>query len=147
MLGPRFLWGLIRSQAPQFAHACFDGDQFWSDRNAPFARAYDPTKPWDAPEQDPRITTVNGDLHLTGNFPGGDLLIVMGRILCSGPYRHGCLVLGIGSCSVTTDGSGPGINGGAVTAGLIKQNGGIVFGDLIVSIGGGRPVAELIGMR
>jgi hypothetical protein len=136
LLDPRFLWKFVYSEAPRFADAYFDGDQSWVDRDGPYAGAYDPAKPWNAPEQDPRVTVVHGNLNLSGNFSGGGLLIVTGRLSCAGPYRYDGLVLVLGSGKLAAAGLGPGINGGLLVAGLSENGGVIGFSQPTISVTG-----------
>jgi hypothetical protein len=136
LLDPRFLWNFTRNRAPRIADYFFDGDQFWPDGSAPYVGSYDASKAWNAPGQDPKITVVNGDLHVSGGFSGGGLLIVTGGLYCSGPYRYDGLVLVIGSGNLVADGSGPGIEGGLLAASLADLGGEIVFGTPGVSISG-----------
>jgi hypothetical protein len=79
---------------------------------------------------------VNGDLHLSGSFSGGGLLIVTGNLFCSGPYAYHGLVLVGGSGNLVADGSGQGIEGGVWVASLMEQGGKIVFGTPGLSIAG-----------
>ena len=136
LLNPAYLWNFVNTRAARFADAVFHGDQYWTDGNAPYIGAYDPSRPWNAPGQDPIVTLVNGDLYWNGSLSGGGVLIVTGNLVCSGAYRYSGLVLVIGSGSLTADGSGLGIEGGTFVVRLQNQDGSIVFGIPEISVGG-----------
>ncbi len=136
LLNPSYLWDFVHVQAPKFADSFFSGDQHWSDGSTPYAGSYDVSKPWNAPEQDPKITVVDGNLYVTGGFSGGGLLIVTGSLFCSGPYTYNGLVLVLGAGNLVAQGSGQGINGGLLAASLIEQSGEIIFGTPGISISG-----------
>jgi hypothetical protein len=135
LLDPRFLWDFIHTRAPKIADVYFDGNQSWSG-DAPYAGSYDSTRPWNAPGQDPKITVVNGDLHVTGGFTGGGLLIVTGTLSYTGPFAYIGLVLVMGAGLLAADGSGPGIEGGLLVASLDNSGGTPAFGIPIISVAG-----------
>jgi hypothetical protein len=128
LLNPRYLWDFIHIQAPKIADVYWDGPQSWLNGSAPYAGTYDGSKPLNAPGQDPKITVVNGDLQISGEFTGGGLLIVTGDFSCSGPYAYTGLVLVLGSGSMRTNGSGAGFNGGFFIVNLAKDGEEVVFG-------------------
>jgi hypothetical protein len=136
LLDPRFLWDFIHARALQIADFYFSGDQNWSGGNAPYAGSYDPTQPWNAPGQDPKITVVNGDLRISGGFSGGGLLVVTGTLSYTGPWSYAGLVLGIGSGKLAADGTGQGIEGGLLVASLENRSGTPVFGIPVISVAG-----------
>jgi hypothetical protein len=136
LLNPAYLWDFIHDQALRIADVFFDGSQIWLDGNAPYIGSYDNSKPLNAPGQDPKITVVDGDLEVTGEFTGGGLLVVTGDLSFSGPYAYNGLILVIGSGSVTADGSGQGVSGGLFIANLKDGGEEIVFGMPSLSIKG-----------
>ncbi len=136
LLNPRYLWDFVHSQALTMADIFYDGSQNWLNGSAPYMGAYDNAKPLNAPEQDPKITVVNGDLQVTGGFSGGGLLIVTGDFSFSGPCAYNGLVLVIGSGNLVASGSGQGIEGGLFMANLSTVGGEIVFGTPGLSISG-----------
>jgi hypothetical protein len=136
LLDPRFLWDFVYTRAQKIADIYWGGNQNWSSGNAPYAGSYDPTQPWNAPCQDPKITVVNGDLRITGGFSGGGLLIVTGTLSYTGPWTYAGLVLVIGSGNLAADGTGQGINGGLIVANLINQGGTVTFGIPGISFAG-----------
>ena len=142
LLNPRFLWNFVHNQAPKIADTCLEGDQYWSDGSAPYAGSFDTAKSWNAPGQDPRITVVNGSLNVTGTFSGGGLLVVNGNLNYSGSFAFNGLVLVVGSGNLIADGSGQGIDGGLLVAGLMDQGEEIVFGTPGISIGGASRFVE-----
>ncbi len=142
LLNPRFLWNFVHSQASQIADTFLEGDQWWSEGSAPYAGSFDTAKSWNAPGQDPRITVINGSLNVTGTFSGGGLLVVSGNLNYSGLFAFNGLVLVVGSGNLIADGSGQGIVGGLLVAGLIDQGGEIVFGTPGISIGGASRFVE-----
>jgi len=136
LLNPRYLREFTRTRMRQIADFYFEGDQYWSDGSFPYAGFYDPAKAWNAPGQDPKITVVNGNLQIDGDFTGGGLLIVTGNLSCSGSYGFNGLVLVIGSGSVDSDGSGQGIVGGFLVASLIGEGESLAFGSPSITIRG-----------
>jgi hypothetical protein len=136
LLDPAYLWDFIYHQAPRVADNYFNNPQDWQDGNAPYLGAYDASKALNATGQDPKITVVNGDLQITGNVSGGGLLIVTGGFSYSDSFSFNGLVLVIGSGSLTTDGSGQGIDGGIVVANLQNAGGTMAFGVPAISLGG-----------
>lgn len=136
VLDPSYLWNFVHNQMPGVADYYYDGNQNWSEGSAPYAGFYDISKPWNAPEQDPKVTIVNGNLQVSGNFSGGGLLIVTGDFSCSGAYAYNGLVLVIGSGNVFLSGSGQGITGGLFAASVINKGGSLYFGAPSFSIAG-----------
>lgn len=148
LLDANYLWMFVHDRAPGFADSYFEGDQDWAEGSAPYAGSYDATQPWNAPGQDPRVTVVNGDLHISGGFDGGGLLVVTGGLHCSGPVHFSGLVLVVGTGSLTAEGTGAGIEGGILVAGLEGAGGTIVFGTPRISISGNsRFVADRNAVR
>jgi hypothetical protein len=135
-MNPRFLSEFIRNRAPGFADSYFDGDRVWASGSAPYCGSYDIAKPWNAFGQDPKVTVVNGDLHIEGNYSGGGLLIVSGALSYTGQFMFNGLVLVIGAGSIVADGLGQGIQGGLIVAALVEQNGNPVFGVPSISLSG-----------
>lgn len=136
LLNPRFLWEFIQTKAPQFADVYLSGDQNWSAGSTPYLGAYDISKPWNAPGQDPRITVVHGNLNITGGFSGGGLLLVTGAFSYTGTCSYNGLVLVIGTGSLFADSSGQAIQGGLILASLINTGAGIFFGIPSISVSG-----------
>jgi len=128
VMDPRFLWEFLHDMAPRVADLVFEGSQVWLGGNAPYLGFFDYTKPTNAPEQDPKIVVVNGNLEAGGGLSGGGLLVVTGDLLISGPFAFNGLVLVIGKGNLAVDGSGDGITGGVILANLELQQGEIVFG-------------------
>jgi hypothetical protein len=136
LLNPGYLRDFVDSRAPQMADSIYNGDQLWLDGSAPNLGAYDVSKPWNAPEQDPKITVVRGNLQVNGGLSGGGLLIVTGNLQVSGPFRYNGLILLIGSGRAVFAGPGVDIEGAVLVANLIDRNGAIAFGTPGISIGG-----------
>jgi hypothetical protein len=136
LLNPGYLWNFVHNQAPKIADIFFNGSQDWPDASAPYLGYFDYTKPLSAAEQDPKITVVNGNLHVSGGFSGGGIIVVTGDFSFSGPITYNGLVLVVGSGSLTADGSGEGIAGEAVIANVSNHNGDLVFGTPNLSISG-----------
>jgi hypothetical protein len=136
LLNPQFLWDFVQTKAPQFADIYLNGDQNWSSGSAPYLGAYDVSKPWNALGQDPKITVVKGNLNVTGGFSGGGLLIVTGAFSYTGTCAYNGLVLVIGSGSLSANGSGDGIQGGLMLAGVMNSRAGTVFGVPNISVSG-----------
>ncbi len=136
LLDPQFLWDFVNQRVQRAADDVYGSDQFWSGATAPYAGHYDTENPLNAPEQDPRLIIVNGDLTISGNFSGGGLLIVTGSFAYAGPFSYNGLILVIGSGNITADGSGSGISGGLFIANLSENGGNIGFGISSLSING-----------
>jgi hypothetical protein len=136
LLKPQYLWEFIHVRASRMADTIFEGSQDWIAGSVPFLGSYDSTRPWNAPDQDPRITLVNGNLRATEGLSGGGLLIITGDFSCSGPIAFNGLVLVIGSGNLAISGAGQGIVGGLVVASLAKAGESIAFGIPDLSIGG-----------
>jgi hypothetical protein len=136
LLNPQYLWEFVHIQAPRIADTIFEGPQNWITGSAPFLGSYESSRPWNAPEQHPRITLVNGDLLASEGLAGGGLLIVTGNFSCSGPIAFNGLVLVIGSGNINISGSGQGIVGGIIIARLAKEGESVTFGTPVISISG-----------
>jgi hypothetical protein len=136
LLDPKYLWDFVHNRAPKAADIFFEGSQSWMEANTPYLGSYDCSKPLNAPGQDPKITVVNGNLHVTGGFSGGGLLVVTGDFSVSGPFAYNGLVLVVGAGKLSIDGSGEGIAGGLFVASLENHRGEIVFGTPSFSISG-----------
>ena len=120
----------------------YEGNQSWLEGSAPGLGAFNPSKPWNAPEQDPKITVVQGDLQISGGLSGGGLLIVTGNFSYSGAFAFSGLVIVAGSGRLMAAGSGSGIEGGVLVANLINAGGEIAFGPSSLSIGGNSRIAS-----
>jgi hypothetical protein len=136
LLNPAYLWDFVYNKAPGIADNYYGGDQVWLDGSAPYIGRYNATQPVNAPEQDPKITVVRGNLQVTGGLSGGGLLIVTGNLVVSGPFAYNGLILVIGSGSLIATGSGFGIEGGLLVANLTNTGGEIAFGIPGLSISG-----------
>ena len=141
LMSPRFLSEFIHNRASRFADFYFDGDRAWANGAGPYGGAYDIYRPWNASGQDPKVTVVNGNLHIEGNYSGGGLLIVTGTLSYAGQFMFNGLVLVIGSGKIVADGLGQGIQGGLIVAALEEQNGNAVFGSPAISIGGASRIS------
>jgi hypothetical protein len=142
LLNPGYLRDFVDSKAPQMADSIYNGDQLWLDGSAPNLGAYDVSQPWNAPEQDPKITLVRGNLQANGGLSGGGLLIVTGNLQVSGPFKYNGLVLLIGSGRAVFAGPGVDIEGAVLVANLIDTNGAIAYGTSGISIGGNNRLSS-----
>jgi hypothetical protein len=148
LLNPGYLWDFTRNRAARISDQVYDGDQNWVEGNAPYAGAYDVTKPANTPEQDPRVITVNGNLNVTGSFSGAGLLIVTGNLSYTGPFAYAGLIILAGSGRLIAAGSGPGIAGSVFLANLTGTGEEIGFGIPGLSITGDtRIVADRTAVR
>ncbi len=136
LLRPDYLWDFVRNQAPRLADGYFLGSQNWAGGSAPYLGVYNPAKPLNAPEQDPRITVVHGDLQVSGGVSGGGLLIVTGDFSSSGPFVYSGLILVIGAGSLNLAGAGTVVEGSVFAANLMDNGGVIDFGAPRLSIRG-----------
>jgi hypothetical protein len=136
LLNPLYLRDFVDNKAPQIADSVFDGDQLWSDGGAPNLGVYDVARPWNDPEQNPRITVVRGNVQMDGAISGGGLLIVTGDLQVSGPLRYSGLILVIGAGRLALAGPGIEIEGEILTANLTDTNGVIAFGISDISVSG-----------
>jgi hypothetical protein len=142
LLNSGYLWDFIHNQARQMADSCYEGNQSWLGVGAPYLGAYDISKPLNAPEQDPKITVVHGDLQASGDISGGGLLIVTGDFSYSGAFTFSGLVIVAGSGHFTAAGSGRGIEGGVLVAKLANAGSEIAFGSSGISIGGNSRIVS-----
>jgi hypothetical protein len=142
LLNPGYLRDFIRNQSPRMADSFYDGNQNWMGGSAPFLGVFDPAKPLNAPEQDPKITVVNGDLSVGGNLMGGGLLIVTGRFSCSGSFLYGGTILVIGAGDLSIAGSNCEINGGIYIANLTETGEEVSFGAPGISIIGNSRISS-----
>jgi hypothetical protein len=142
LLNPEYLWDFVNNQAPKVADSFWGESQKWSDPRAPYLGYFDCARPANAPEQDPKVVVVNGDLHLSGGLSGGGLLIVTGDLQLSGPFAFSGLILVIGSGSLEVHDSGEGVAGGIVVANISNQDGVIGFGTPHVSISGSSRIVS-----
>ena len=142
LLNAQWLWEFVHVQAPQFADNRFEGEQDWTEGNCPYAGFIDPSKPLNAPGQDPVVTFVDGDLRVSGDFSGAGLLIVTGEFFCSGRCGYTGLVIVAGSGRITLAGPGQGIEGAVYVTGLSNSGGEIGFAPPAVSLTGGRITAN-----
>jgi hypothetical protein len=140
LLQPGYLWEFAFNKAPRLADSFFSGNQDWLGASAPYLGSYNPAEPSNAPDQDPRITVVNGDLRVSNGVSGGGLLIVTGSFSCSGSFSYSGLILVIGSGNLMLTGTGAVIEGGLFTANLLNSGGSIVFGASRISINGNSRV-------
>jgi hypothetical protein len=135
LLQSEFLWRFIQNQAPKMADVVYEGSPFRLEMSSPVG-SYDSAKPWNAPGQNPKITLVKGDLLAPEGLSGGGLLIVTGRLTCSGPISFHGLILVIGSGNLVLSGSGAGVTGGILVASLTLSETGISWGIPVISISG-----------
>jgi hypothetical protein len=135
LMDPGYLWNFIHTRAREMADNFYEGNQSWLEGRAPGLGVYNPSKPWNAPGQDPKITVVQGDLQISGGLSGGGLLIVTGNFSYSGAFAFSGLVIVAGSGRMTAAGSGSGIEGGVLVANLMDTGGGIAFGSSSLSLG------------
>ncbi|MBN1569817.1 MAG: hypothetical protein JXA73_18370 [Acidobacteria bacterium] len=141
LLNPAYLKNFTINQSPRLADGFYDGNQNWGGGTAPFLGVFDPEKPLNAPEQDPKITVVKGDLEVNGGITGGGLLIVTGRFSCSGSFYYSGLILLIGAGDLTTSGSCE-IDGGIYIASLAEAGELVSFGTPTISISGNSRMAS-----
>ena len=142
LMNPGYLWDFIHKQARQMADSFYEGNQFWQEGSAPSLGAFNPSKPWNAPEQDPKITVVHGDLQISGGLSGGGILIVTGNFSYSGAFAFRGLVIVAGSGRLTAAGSGSGIEGGVLVTNLMNAGGEISFGPSGLSLGGNSRITS-----
>lgn len=136
-----YLWRFTREQSPRFADSYYHGDQDWSS-GLPDLGAFNPSEPWNAPGQDPRITVVDGNLTLSTGLSGGGMLIVTGDLSCSGPCAFNGLVLVIGSGRLRLNGTGPGIQGGVFVARIVEQGNAVQFGRPSIILSGSSRISS-----
>ena len=148
LMNPGYLWNFIHNKAREMADNFFEGNQSWLEGRAPGLGAFTPAKPWNAPEQNPKITVVQGDLQISGSLSGGGLLIVTGNFSYSGAFAFSGLVIVAGSGKLISAGSGSGIEGSVLVANLINSGGKIAFGPSCLSVGANsRIVSNKENMR
>ena len=133
---PVWLHDFINQRIPRLADTIYAGNQLWTAAGMPFLGAYDKSRSWNDPTQNPRITLVSGDLTTPEGLSGAGILVVTGALECTGTLDWRGLVLVLGEGNLILDGDGPGISGGVVTGKLINSGGGAVFGTPEIAIGG-----------
>jgi hypothetical protein len=136
ILNPQYLWNFVFTKSPKLSDNYYDGDQYWDTLAAPSIGAYDSSKPFNAPGQDPKLTVVHGNLRMAGTLSGGGLLIVTGDFECVDACQYDGLVLVIGSGRTVIDTAGKGLTGSIVVANLADVNGIPFFGVPDFSISG-----------
>jgi hypothetical protein len=142
LLNPSYLGDFVDNKAPQMADTVYNGDQIWSDGGTPNLGSFDVNKPWNDPEQDPKITVVRGNLQMNGRLSGGGLLIVTGNLQVSGPLKYDGLILVIGSGRLAFAGPGIEIEGEVLVANLTNTNGIPALGTPEISIGGNSRISS-----
>mgnify|MGYP001558606460 CR=1 FL=1 len=142
VMNPGYLWDFIHNQTREMADNFYEGNQSWLEGSAPDLGTFDPSKPWNAPEQGPKITVVQGDLQISGGISGGGLLVVTGSFSYSGAFAFSGLVIVAGSGRLIAAGSGLGIAGGVLVANLINAGDEIAFGPSCLSVGGNSRIAS-----
>ncbi|MEJ2109541.1 MAG: hypothetical protein P8Z37_06435 [Acidobacteriota bacterium] len=136
ILQPDYLLDFVLNKARRFADNYFEGNQSWNSENEPDLGYYSPMKSFNAPDQNPKVTVVQGDLVMSGNAAGGGLLIVTGTFQCLDACSYNGLILVIGSGGTVIDTGGPGITGGVVVVNLQDNNGIPVLGSPSISVRG-----------
>ncbi len=119
---------------PKFADNVYQGNQSWPAGTAVDLGYYDPSEPLDAPSQRFKITYVNGDLSVSGNFSGAGVLLVTGKLSISGSLRWSGLILVIGQGYVDTTGGMAAVEGGLYVVNL--QSGNPPFGTPKITVSG-----------
>ena len=134
LLDPNFLGNIAYNLMPKFADNVYQGNQSWPAGTAVDLGYYDPSEPLDAPSQRFKITYVNGDLSVSGNFSGAGVLLVTGKLSISGSLRWSGLILVIGQGYVDTTGGMAAVEGGLYVVNL--QSGNPPFGTPKITISG-----------
>lgn len=140
ILDPLYLQRFLYGTAPKIADNYYTGPQYWDPGTVPDIGSYDPEEPYNAPEQNPKLTVVQGDLRMTGDICGGGLLIVTGELQLLDSTRFDGLILVIGSGRLIVDTAGSGITGGVVLANLNEEHGEAEFGMPTFSIRGNSSI-------
>jgi hypothetical protein len=126
-------WRFIRQSIPQCADNRLSGAQNWIGTAPQPLGRYDPALPAAATSQDPRVTFVDGDLAIEGNFEGGGLLVVTGKVTILGHFVFNGLILVLGSGELEIGGS-TSISGGILLARLATAEGSLSWGTVKLSI-------------
>ncbi len=143
LLDAQYLWDFVHHRVAPISDYVFDGNQIWVEGSAPYAGFYDPTRPANAPEQDPKVVMVRGDLSVMGNVTGGGLLIVTGTLSYSGSFSYRGLIILAGSGALVAAGSGSEIVGSVFMVSLQAEEHEIRFGVPRLSISGdGKIIAH-----
>jgi hypothetical protein len=136
LLNRAFMWNFVTNAAPRFADNALDGNQSWSEGNAPHLGRYEVGRAANDPAQDPRVTLVNGDLSISGNVTGGGILLVRGKFSANGSFSYNGLILVIGAGELRLEDVSAGINGGIYVVNLTNSEGGLTWGTPKMMISG-----------
>ena len=112
VLDPAYLENFAARSLPQFADGFTAGNQTWSQGAAPDLGAYDYTRPYNDPAQNPRAVLVDGDVTIQGNLTGGGLLVIRGKVSGSGTLGYSGLILVIGAGEINLEGLDLYLHGG-----------------------------------
>lgn len=127
LLDKLYLWRFVKQSVRQFADSAYLGPQSWIGAAPESLGSYDPSLPPTSPNQDPRVTYVDGDLFVDGNLEGAGLLVITGRVSVAGQLSFNGVILIIGAGELDCGGSS-GITGAIYVAKLSDSNGNLNWG-------------------
>jgi hypothetical protein len=127
LLDRSYIWRFARQSVSQFADSAYSGPQSWiGTAPGPLGR-YDPSLPPTSPNQDPRVTYVDGDLVVGGSLEGAGLLVITGKASLTGQLSFNGIILIVGAGELDCEGS-IAITGAVYVAKLSDSNGNLSWG-------------------
>ena len=133
LLDAWYVWDFCRRKVQQFADTVFAGPQNWNATSPVSIGSYDPSLPPSSPDQNPRVTLVEGDLQIDGDLAGAGLLVVGGRLAVRGSFRFAGIILVAGAGEFTCAGVSE-ISGAVYVAGLGDSGGGAAWGGVRLTL-------------
>jgi hypothetical protein len=133
LLDRNHVWSFLRDAVPGFADAVLDGNQSWPGAPPVLLGRYDPALPPGAPEQDPRVTLVRGDLRIEGDVQGAGLLVVCGKLTVAGRFNFHGIVMVAGAGEAEIGGAGR-LTGGMYVAAITGAAGALSWGTARLTI-------------
>lgn len=127
-------WWFVRHSAPRFADSALPGPQVWIGAAPVPLGSYDTALSPAAPDQNPRVTYVDGDLSVDGSVEGAGLLVITGKATIRGHFKFNGLILVLGDGELDLGGWGT-VSGAIFVARLSDESGSIGWGTAKLSIG------------
>ncbi len=134
LLDARHVWSFVRQSVPRFADSALAGSQTWVGAAPVPLGSYEPALSSAAPEQNPRVTYVDGDVSIDGSVEGGGLLVITGRTTIRGLFKFNGLILVLGAGEIDIGGWCT-VNGAILLARLTDVGGSPAWGTAKLSIG------------
>lgn len=127
LLDKSYLWHFVKQSVRQFADSAYSGPQSWIGAAPESLGSYDLSLPPTSPNQNPRVTYVDGDLFIGGNLEGAGLLVITGKASVTGQLSFNGIILIVGAGELDCGGSST-ITGAIYVAKLSDSNGNLNWG-------------------